>query len=111
MSNITILPISVKPSWQSKLESSFVLPPYIIDHCEKYYVLHWSGDYLASEIHRARIDYETISTMIQHQDVTYKVIFLETPHVFESEAQYKLSFRKLANTDTGYVLIKKADKS
>jgi hypothetical protein len=79
----------------------FTLPPQFIPLAEKYYLLHWSGSYLAQKIKEDSPD--PYSPNIEHQGFQYLVLGM--PY-FDPTKQYALSFRKLPDQAKGYVLIK-----
>lgn len=64
---------------------------------DKYYILHWSGDYT--------IKRTTGNLHIIREDIHFKVIPIFTQKI-DPNKQYLLSFRKYKNARTGYVLIK-----
>ena len=91
----------------SRIDHQFCLPPDISASLDKYYILHWQGKHLISQV--STLGSEDI---IIHQDTKYRVRFINTLTAWylvnHPDAQYKLSFRKLPRKSTGFVLIKKA---
>ena len=92
----------------SRIDHQFYLPPDIHQSLDKYYILHWQGSYLLSQLS----DPESPEDIIIHQDTRYRARFIPPLSAWElltnPKAQYKLSFRKLPKKATGFVLIKKA---
>ena len=93
-----------------QIGNSFYLPAKLIkEHLDKYYILHWKGDYLVHQISNSMTRGEK-ADCIKHQGVKYKVRFLENLSawkvVLAQDAQYKVSFRKLKASRVGYALVK-----
>jgi len=91
-----------------RIETQFYLSPtFVASQLEKYYLLRWQGDYLISKVDTCLgIRPDTLT----HQDTVYHLRYIAlTPYdlVANQDAQYKLSFRKHKNSQTGVVLIKK----
>ena len=85
--------------------STFSLPESYVDkHCDKYYLLHWSGPYLASHL---LSNYHKII----REDISYLPIFdgIKPFDVYFSQPkeQFILSFRKKKQELFGYVIIRR----
>lgn len=83
------------------MNKNFHLSQPDINLCDKYYILHWQGEYLRNSL---SLDEPTQELYIQHQGVKYKVRPINSG--YKLDEQYKLSFRKLINETIGYVIIK-----
>lgn len=89
------------------LISWFTLPPdFVSTQCERYYILHWSAEFLSRQILSG-------GGIITHQEIPYKAIYHrdtypEHVHFYESNPnkQFEISFRKSKFEETGYALIR-----
>jgi hypothetical protein len=98
-----------------QIGNSFYLPVKLVkEHLDKYYILHWKGDYLVSQVADS-MTRGNREDCIKHQGVKYKVRYLEGLSAWKvlmnKEAQYKISFRKLKGSSNGYALIKSSKLS
>jgi len=95
----------------SRIDHQFCLPPDISASLEKYYILHWQGSYLLSQVNSSSQYASYPEDILIHQETRYRVKFINGPTAWyivnNPESQYKLSFRKLPKKATGFVLIKK----
>lgn len=93
-------PIILHQSITSQVLTSWDISPKYIPQLERYYILHWSGEYFSNLYYNsfARFD---------HQGITYTMIFYKGL-VNETLAASKvaLSFRKTYGLAMGYVLVK-----
>lgn len=82
------------------LSTAWYLPPRVIDYLDRYYLLHYSGDYLLSQI----------SDTLTREGITYNLALygkLTRWYIVNNPAKtYLLSFRKLPFESEGIVLIK-----
>jgi len=83
------------------MNKSFYLSQPDINLCDKYYLLHWEGEYLRNSL---ILDEITQELYLEHQNVRYKVRPMQQGYKLDS--QYKLSFRRLIGEQEGYVVIK-----
>jgi len=89
------------------INNQFYLPASVVDeYLENYYILHWQGNYIISQI-SSNVGYKEAIT---HKGYRYMTRFIEPLSnwklLLNPDAQYKLSFRRKYNHDTGIVLIK-----
>lgn len=92
-----------------KIVNDFYLPPEITESLEKYYILHWQGSHLISQM-KEHTAYQKSTTYLVHQGITYKVNFLYISPwelVVSQKEQFKLSFRLQHKAKMGIVIIKK----
>lgn len=98
--------------YTSRIDHQFCLPPDIVSTLDKYYVLHWQGKHLISEISNTSQYGNYPEDLIEHQEVKYRVKFINGLSAWElinsPDAQYKISFRKLPDKSVGFALVKKA---
>ena len=96
----------------SRIDHQFYLPPDIVASLDKYYILHWQGSHLIKEITNSNQLGSYPEGILEHQGTKYRVRFLANLtawHIVNNpNVQYKLSFRKLHDKKTGFVLVKKA---
>ena len=84
------------------ISTSFYLSSQDISTCDKYYILYWEARYLyaCTVLDKARI---------KRQNVIYQIVLLDNLTIKElganPELQLKLSFRRVRNSLTGYVLV------
>jgi hypothetical protein len=88
-------------------------PAFVSDYLDKYYILHWTGDYLCKKILSLPV-HHIDQPYIIHQGVLYypEVEDPETEELIieDSKAEiYKISFRKLKNASHGVALIRKIE--
>ena len=85
----------------------FNLPPEFIPLSERYYLLHWTGSYLAEKIIADSPDLYNFPSL-EHQGITYQVVFIhpKSETKLTPTAKYAISFRKLPETAKGFALIK-----
>ena len=95
----------------SRIDHQFYLPPDIAASLDKYYILHWQGSYLLSQVNASSQAAGFPEDILVHQDISYRVKFIGNISAWHlvnhPNDQYKLSFRKLHNKKTGFVLIKR----
>lgn len=88
------------------MNKSFYLLPEITNLCDKYYILHWQGEHLRKSLSFCEATQELY---LSHQGVRYKVRPINQG--YKLDEQYKLSFRRLAGDQEGYVIIKEIRNS
>jgi hypothetical protein len=83
------------------LKKLFCLPSRLVDKTDRYYLLHWSGEYLLTEL----MD----ESLLWHQDVFYHPNFWDdtTIETIDPSSQYQISFRRATGNETGIALIRK----
>ncbi len=92
---------------RTRLESALFLSPLELLHCNKYYILHWSGEYILAKTGDwpAKGDRD----IILNQDIIYEVFFAKglTPLdvVQQPARQYRVSFRRAKGDTFGVALI------
>lgn len=84
------------------LRKLFSLPTRLQDHTDRYYLLHWSGEYLLQTM-------ADLNMWIYHQDVDYMIQFWDetTPETIQQSSQYQISFRRATGETYGIALIRK----
>lgn len=90
----------IDKSLASELLTEFNLSPRYVDRLEKYYVLHWTGEWF---------ERCNLSGIISHQGIQYAVCYYKCNLRDASEAkQVAISFRKLADPfyPLGYAVVK-----
>lgn len=78
----------------------FHIPPARRPDFERYYLLHWSPEYLLSTY---------LYGTIYRENIRYLVVGIDTPGILalSQKPQIRLSFRKLPDMPFGFVLIRK----
>lgn len=100
--NLSVIKMTEEQFNKQFILSCFNLPPELASTCSNYYLLHWSGEYFQN------LYYQTSGRFI-HQDITYHVIpWNDDMRGILSAKKVILSFRKLPDTEHGYVLVKPA---
>lgn len=78
----------------------FHIPAHLQPNFDKYYLLHWSPDYLSMICVYGSIYREGIRYVITNMDMT-------TLHSLWADPQIRISFRKLYDMSYGYALIRR----
>lgn len=94
-------PRCIKKSLASEILTSWEISPEHIPLLEKYYLLHWNGEYFSTLYNRT-------SGRFLHQDCVYQIIFHEgSMSEVLTAAKVLVSFRKESKLyPYGYALVK-----
>lgn len=87
-----------------ELYTDFSLRPEIVSQLEKYYILHWSGEYFSDLFYRS-------AGRFKHQEHYYQTVFQEKQMALALRAKIvAVSFRKLPKVSIGVALVKGFNK-
>ena len=83
------------------MNKTFYIHPSEMQFYDRYYLLHWSGEYIRNSLILVESSNELY---LERQNIRYKVRPINQG--YKLDEQYKLSFRRLEGHQEGYVIIK-----
>lgn len=85
---------------KGQLTQEFILDDWIIDKCDRYYLLKWTGPYFTGTYYQK-------SGRIIREEITYQIILDGEERDILHAEKVSISFRRLTGQKEGYAIVRR----